>query len=148
MPKLSNPSKRQLRDILDRRTSAFVRAQGKCEADSHISQCNDTLTNSHIISRSYIKVQFDPRNIQCVCGTEHMILEKNPIMFARFVESTSCGKYVDTMIIQANASPKPDYDLWVRIWDITELRRYTLEQAREWLGQNIILNEFDLLKLQ
>jgi len=83
-----------------------------------------------------------------VCGTEHMILEKNPIMFARFVESTSCGKYVDTMIIQANASPKPDYDLWVRIWDIIELRRYTLKQAREWLGQNIILNEFDLLKLQ
>ena len=130
--------------MLDRKWSAFIRAHGKCE----YCGTSENLTDSHIIGRGYFKTRFDPRNNQCICFSDHGKLEAQPITFARWVESTTCGQYVDTMIIQANASPKPDYDLWVRIWDIIELRRYTLEQAREWLGQNIILNEFDLLKLQ
>lgn len=148
MPRLKNPTKKQLINILDRRSSLFVRNHARCESNGYIGACGGILTNSHIIGRTAKKVQFDPRNIQCICGSEHGKFGINPIIFSEFVLSTSCGKYVDTMIIQANASPKPDYDLWVRIWDIIELRRYTLKQAREWLGQNIILNEFDLLKLQ
>ena len=130
--------------MLDRKWSAFIRAHGKCE----YCGTSENLTDSHIIGRADFKTRFHPRNNQCICFSDHGKLEAQPITFARWVESTTCGQYVDTMIIQANASPKPDYDLWVRIWDIIELRRYTLEQAREWLGQNIILNEFDLLKLQ
>lgn len=142
MPKLSDPSKKQLRAMLDRRTSAFVRAQGKCEKTG----VTHNLTNSHIISRTYIKVQFDPRNVQCITSTEHGILEGNPILFARYVEQSSCGQYVDTMLVQAhNASAKPDYMLWVKVWDTIEQRGYTLEQAREWLGQQILLSEYDLL---
>lgn len=143
MPKLSNPNKKQLLKMLDRKWSAFIRAHGKCE------YCGTTenLTDSHIIGRGYFKTRFDPRNNQCICFSDHGKLEAQPIAFARWVETTSCGQYVDTMIIQANAGTKPDYDLWAKILEIIEDRNMNLEQAREWLGNHILLNEFDIMML-
>jgi len=147
MPKLSNPTAKQKRKMLDRRWSEWIVSHGKCEAGSQIKTCNPCLTCSHIIGRTYVKVQFDPRNQQCICGTEHGILEHNPMLFAKFVESTSCGKYVNTMLVQANSMTKMDYDLWFDIYRIVNERGYSLEESREWLGQTIMLSTLDLSKL-
>ena len=147
MPKLANPTNKQKRAMLNTRWSKWVREHGKCEMNGWAGKCQGDLTNSHIISRTYVKVQFDPRNQQCACGSEHGILGGNPILFSRFVEQSSCGQYVDVMLVQANATTKPDYDLWFKIYDIVTERKYNIEQAREWLGQNIMSTIYDLAKL-
>lgn len=144
MPKLSNPSKRQQAAILDRKWSAYIRSHGRCE------NCGTTqnLTDSHIIGRAYIKTRFDPRNNQCLCFSCHGTFESQPIAFARWVESTTCGKHVDTMIVQANhPMAKPDYTLWARLYDEIMARGLTVENSREWLADNIMLTEYDLLRL-
>jgi hypothetical protein len=144
MPKLVNPTNRQKRAMLDRISSAYVRSHSKCESGQG---CNGSLTNSHIIGRTYIKVQFDPRNIQCICAHEHGIFTNNPIIHSRFAEQSDCGKYIDTMLIQANAISKPDYDLWLKIYQIIKDRKYSLNQSREWLDQTILLSELDITSL-
>lgn len=141
MGKLANPTKRQLLAMLDRRWSAYIRTHGKCE------HCGTTqnLTDSHIIGRAYIKTRFDPRNNQCLCWTCHGTFESQPIAFARWVESTTCGQYVDTMIVQANNTMvKPDYELWMVLYDAITARNLTVEQSREFLGQQIMLTIHDI----
>lgn len=144
MGKLSNPTKKQLLAMLDRRWSAYIRTHGKCE------HCGTTqnLTDSHIIGRTYIKTRFDPRNNQCICAPCHGTFESQPIMFARWVQSTTCGKHVDTMIVQANNTLiKPDYELWMVLYDAITTRKLTVEQSREYLGDQIMwqLNDLSLL---
>lgn len=144
MPKLKNPNKRQVREILDREQSAHTRSFGYCE------KCGtrENLTNSHIISRAYIKVQFDPRNLQCLCSSCHGMLEGNPILFAEFVAESSCGKYTETIQQQGlSIITKPDYDLWQEIRNLIDNNQLNLEQAREWLGQKILWNYYDIPKL-
>lgn len=145
MPKLTNPDKRQMRGMLDRRSSAFVRSYGKCEMQG----CDrKDLTNSHIVGRTELKVQFDPRNIQCLCAHHHGIFTHNPIMFARWIETTTCGKYVDTIQVQLNnRMAKFDYDLWFKVYKIITERHYNLEDARQWLGQELLWSELDILRL-
>lgn len=144
MAKLKNPSKTQQIKMLDRRWSAFVRSHGRCE------HCGTTesLTDSHIIGRTYLKTRFDPRNNQCVCAPCHGTFESQPLMFARWVESTTCGEHVDSMTIQANSIAKPDYDLWFKVYEITIERGYSLEECRQWLGSTILMTSFDLMKLE
>lgn len=146
MAKLKNPTKTQQIKMLDRRWSAFIRSHGKCE---HCGT-TDNLTDSHIIGRAYIKTRFDPRNNQCVCWSCHGTFESQPIAFARWVESTTCGKYVDNMIEQANnATKKPDYELWFILYDAITKRKLTLEQSRELLDQHLMLeiNDINLLAI-
>lgn len=144
MGKIKNPSKKQQVGMLDRRWSAFIRSQGRCE---NCGTAND-LTWSHIIGRTYIKTRFDPRNTQCLCGSCHGKFGEQPTSFARWVESTSCGQYVDTMLIQANNTvAKPDYNLWMTLYEEITKRKLTVEQSREYLGQQILFSEYDLLLL-
>jgi len=144
MPKLSNPSKTQRVKMLDRRWSAFVRSHGRCE------NCGtrEALTDSHIIGRSYVKTRFDPRNNQCLCFSCHGKFESQPVAFARWVEGTSCGQYVDVMLLQANNSvAKPDYDLWQNLYDHVVGEKMSVEDARQYLGQQVLLSSYDLLLL-
>lgn len=143
MPKITRPTRQQSIRMLDTRWSAYIRSYGQCEYCGR----RDTLTDSHIIGRSYMKTRFDPRNNQCICFSDHGMLESQPVAFARWVESTSCGQYVDTMTIQANSSVKPDYELWFAIYDLIQTRQYSLEEARAWLGQHILLTTLDIAKL-
>lgn len=130
--------------MLDRRYSQYIRSHGKCE---HCETKNN-LTNSHIIGRAYIKTRYDPRNNQALCAQCHGHFESQPIAFARWIETTTCGQYVDTMLIQANNTLiKPDYTLWFDIYDIIRLREYNIEQTRQWLGNNILWNTLDISKL-
>jgi len=141
MPRLTNPTNRQLKGILDRKWSAYTRSLGYCEACGS----RTALTDSHIIGRSYLKTRWDPRNKQCLCAPCHGSYEMQPIAFARFVESTDCGKHVDTMVVQANANTKPDYQLWLTLYDlITQINPI---EAREWLGDTILLHEMDIAKI-
>ena len=144
MPKLSKPTKSQQIRMLDRKWSAFIRSHGICE------NCGtkDALTDSHIIGRSYIKTRFDPRNNQSLCFSCHGTFESQPVAFARWIETTTCGQHTDTMLVQANNTMvKPDYQLWFDIYDIIQLRGYTVEESRQWLGDLIIWSTLDLSKL-
>lgn len=141
MGRLTNPTKTQIVKMLDRRWSAYIRSYGKCE---HCGTTNN-LTDSHIIGRSYIKTRFDPRNNQCICAPCHGTFESQPIMFARWIESTTCGQYVDTMTIQANNTMvKPDYDLWMVLYNAITTKKLTVEQSRKYLGQQIMLSIHDI----
>ena len=141
MGKLTNPTKTQMIKMLDRRWGAFVKSQGKCE---NCGTAND-LTWSHIIGRTYIKTRFDPRNTQCLCGSCHGKFGEQPTSFARWVESTTCGQYVDTMIVQSNnASVKPDYELWMTLYEAITMKELTVEQSREFLGDQIMLTIHDI----
>lgn len=141
MGKLTNPTKTQLVKMLDRRWSAYIRSHGQCE---HCGT-RDNLTDSHIIGRSYFKTRWDIRNLQSLCVPCHGTFESQPVAFARWVESTTCGQYVDTMIVQANnTTMKPDYELWMTIYDAITTRNLTLEQSREFLGQQIMWQTNDL----
>lgn len=72
-------------------------------------------------------------------------MESQPIAFARWIDTTTCGKYVDTMSVQANNTMvKPDYALWVAVYDIIKERGLSLENCREWLGDTILWSELDL----
>lgn len=71
-----------------------------------------------------------------------------PLAFARWIQSTTCGQYVDTMLVQANNTMvKPDFELWADIYDLIRLREYNVEQARRWLGDNILWHNLDISKL-
>lgn len=144
MARLKNPSKKQQVGMLDRRWSAYIRSLGRCE---NCGTANE-LTCSHIVGRTYIKTRFDPRNLQALCFSCHGKMESQPIAFARWVETTSCGKYVDTMLVQANnAVAKPDYNLWMTLHEEITKRGFTVEQSRQWLGDQILFSEYDLLLL-
>jgi len=130
--------------MLDRKWSKYVRDHGRCESCG----TSQALTDSHIIGRAYIKTRWDVRNNQCICASEHGSYESQPLLFADFVQKSSCGIYVDTMIVQANnVSAKPDYLLWETIYDTVIEREYSLIEAREWLGQHILYSMVDLSKL-
>lgn len=130
---------------LDTKWREFVSAHGICES---CGRPKDDLSWSHIIGRGHLKTRWDVRNLHCMCWFDcHQPYTDQPTAFSRFVESTTCGQYVDTMLIQANSNFKPDCDLWLQVYDIAIAREYTLEQTREWLGDNIMLSELDLLKL-
>jgi len=145
MPKIANPTKRQMRAILDRKWSAFVRSHGRCESDSSVSPCGGRLTNSHIIGRNNIKVQFDPRNTQCICGSEHASFTLNPLIHTDYVRRSSCHQYEETVLLQSRDSMiKPDYEVWFKIYDIVTQKNMSLEQAREWLGQTVVHTVHDI----
>lgn len=142
MPKLSNPTKKQLRDILDRKQSAHTREYGICEY--HETRCAG-LQNSHNIGRTFIKTQFDPRNVQCLCGSIHGDFTNNPIVHTRFIEQSHCGKYMDVMQEQANnPMMKPNYELWIRVRQIIDLEKLNLIEAREWLDQKVLWYKTDI----
>lgn len=144
MPKIKNPTKRQQTAMLDRKYSLYVRSIGFCECCG----TKENLTCSHIIGRAYIKTRFDVRNLQSLCAVCHGKYTSAPTAFARWVESTSCGQYVDTMIVQANNSTvKPDYQLWFTLYEAITMRGLTLEESREFLGQQIMFTTEDILLL-
>ena len=144
MPRLSNPTNKQAIRSLDNKMKPFVRNYGFCESCG----TQQGLTDSHIIGCGHLKTRWDPRNNQCLCWNNcHSKSETQPMVFSQFVDSSSCGQYVDTMTVQANARTKPDYDLWFKIYAIIKERGYDLEQARQWLGRHIMLCELDLAKL-
>lgn len=144
MPKLTNPTKKQLREKLDGLQAAHTRSYGRCE------KCGvrTGLTNSHIIGRTYIKTQFDPRNLQCLCGSCHGYFTHNPIAFAEWVSQTTCGLYIDVMQRQALSTiVKPSYDVWLEVRTIIDENRLGLEDARQWLGQKILWSIRDIPEL-
>lgn len=129
-------SKITQKNALDRIVSTYIRSHGRCEN----CQSKDVLQNSHIIGRKYLKVRFDPRNCQCLCARCHAIFEGNPLMFADFVASSSCGIYTDTMQVQAyDISHKPDYDFWETTIKQATKDTKPVELLRQELGQTIIL---------
>lgn len=145
MPRLSNPSKRQMRDILDRKQSAHTRSYGICEY--HQRNC-EALQNSHNIGRTNIKVQFDPRNVQCLCSSIHGVFTNDPISHAQFVMSSHCGQYIEVMREQANNTMmKPDYELWFEVRKIIDASKMNLIEAREWLDQKVLWTIKDIPKL-
>lgn len=147
MPKISNPTKKQTVGILDRRYSQYVRSIGFCE----FCGTKENLTCSHIIGRTYIKVRWDIRNLQSLCFSCHGRFESQPLKFAEWVLSTSCGQYVDIMSQQANnAMFKPDYELWLILYEAITLRGLTVEESREFLGQQILFkfDDINLLEIE
>lgn len=143
MVSIKQRSGKQKIDHLDNLWRKYIHSYGQCEAGS----LYQPLTWSHIIGRTYLKVRWDPRNTQCIGALTHATFTDNPLVFSRFVDASSCGRYIDTMMVQAHSTAKPDYDLWKQIFNIVKERNYTLPEAREWLGDNIMLTEYDILKL-
>lgn len=124
---------------LDDRSSRFVRDYGRCEKCGTV----EGLTNSHIIVRKHLKVRWDPRNLQCLCGGDHRFFTDNPLEFSRWIASSSCGQYTDIMRLQAFATPKYDFAVWNTIYDFIDEHELSLVEARNLLHDQIILNETD-----
>lgn len=107
----------------------WVRQYGKCE---FFDQPTPHLDCSHIISRRYSRTHCDPRNTHCLSKKQHIYFTANPLEFASWVLSTSCGQYVDLMREKANATtPKFDweeeYEFVKYLWD----NQISLEDARQ-----------------
>ena len=49
------------------------------------------------------------------------------------------------MIVQSNnASVKPDYELWMTLYEAITMKELTVEQSREFLGDQIMLTIHDI----
>lgn len=116
--------------------SEAMRTIGYCEScGSNKSIAYSQLDCSHIISRTYKKVKYDPRNTQCLCKTCHGKYGGNPPLFTKFVESSSVGIYIDHMNeIAYDTRFKVDHEYW----DIFNKRiidgELTIFEARDLLG--------------
>lgn len=130
---MKKPSKKTLDDKSTKLASKAIRTIGECECcgqkDFKLLQC------SHVISRTYKKVKYDPRNTQCLCATCHAIFTKNPIKFAEFVKNSSIGIYVDHMFEIANDTKlKVNHDFWNGFNNNIIAGKVTVFEARDLLG--------------
>ena len=79
---MKKPTKKTLRNKLDRLFSLVVRGRGKCE------KCGSKheLQTAHIFSRTYNSTRWDLDNALCLCVSCHFFFHKNPILFGEFVK--------------------------------------------------------------
>lgn len=80
------PSKKTLKNKLDKEISRIVRARGKC------AKCGkeeyEKLQAAHIFSRSNLSTRWDLDNLLCLCGGCHLFwAHKNPVEFTEFVRN-------------------------------------------------------------
>jgi len=85
---MKKPSKKTLRNKLDRICSELVRKRGKCERCSK----KNSLQAAHIFSRTYNNTRWGLENILCLCASCHFWAHKNPILFAEFVKKILGGE--------------------------------------------------------
>jgi hypothetical protein len=113
--------------------SKAIRTIGYCEAcglkDYPKLQC------SHVISRTYKKTKYDPRNTQCLCASCHGKYTKEPLMFAQYVNNSTVGLYVDHMHEIANDTRfKVDHEYWNDLNKKIIAQELTVFEARDILG--------------
>jgi len=76
------PSRKTVKNKLDKLFSANIRAKGFCE------KCGKTTTLqcSHIYSRSYLRLRWVEENATCLCAGCHFWWHKNPIEAIEWVK--------------------------------------------------------------
>jgi 5-methylcytosine-specific restriction endonuclease McrA len=80
---LKKPTKKTLRNKLDKLCSEIVRKRGKCQ------RCGkkNNLQTAHIFGRTYSNTRWDLDNLLCLCPDCHInFAHKQPILFAEFVK--------------------------------------------------------------
>jgi len=115
MPK--KPSRKTLKNKLDKIFSQVVRERGACE------RCGNTRTlqTSHIYSRSNLSVRWDLDNAYCFCAACHFFWHKNPLEAAEFVRQYSGGMKYQSLKKRANK---------VKKWTDQELNELYLSLTR------------------
>ena len=79
---MKKPSRKTLRNKLDKLCSEITRSKGKCQ------RCGkkNNLQTAHIFGRTYNSTRFDLDNLLCLCPDCHInFAHKQPILFAEFV---------------------------------------------------------------
>jgi len=78
---MKRPSRKTLRNKLDKVCGQVVRARGKCE------KCGDNheLQWCHIFSRKYLNTRWDLEATLCLCAKHHRLFTDNPLMFTEWV---------------------------------------------------------------
>ncbi len=80
---MKKPSKKTLRNKLDKICSEIVRGRGKCQ------RCGkkENLQTAHVFGRTYNNTRWDLDNLLCLCPNCHInFAHKQPILFAEFVK--------------------------------------------------------------
>jgi len=119
---LKKPSRKGLKNKLDRIVSEIVRARGYCvwcgNPKYELLQC------CHIYSRSNLAVRWDLNNLLCMCAGCHFKAHQRPLEFASFVKEF-LGKFKYTELKNRANSIKKWYpheliDLYQRFLEIKE----------------------------
>ena len=111
---MKNPSKKTLRNKLDKIVSEIVRARGYCV------RCTRTehLQAAHIFSRSNMATRFYLNNILCLCPDCHInFAHKNPILFTEWVKKFLGDEKYEELKVRAASIRK-----W-ELWELEDLYR-------------------------
>jgi len=110
MPK--KPSKKTLKNKLDKIVSEIVKNKGCCER-CYKKASQVQLQTAHIFSRSNLSVRWDLDNVLCLCASCHInFAHKNPIEFAEFVKAKLGETKYEELKRKANTIKKwSDYEL-------------------------------------
>ena len=79
---MRKPSRKTLKNKLDKKVSELVRARGQCE------RCGKktNLQACHIFSRKYLNTRWGLDNLLCLCAGCHFWSHANPILFAEWIQ--------------------------------------------------------------
>ena len=112
---MKKPSKKTLRNKMDKLCSEMVRARGRCD------RCGKTqnLQCAHIISRSHLATRWSLDNLLCLCPDCHInFAHKNPLAFADWVRGKIGEEKYDLLKEVANHTTDycvADYELKLKI---------------------------------
>ncbi len=78
---MRKPTRKSLRNKLDKIVSQIVRARGFCQ------HCRGKicLQTAHLFSRKYLNTRWDLDNVLCLCAGCHFWAHANPILFTEFI---------------------------------------------------------------
>ena len=112
---MKKPTKKSLKNKLDKEVSRIVRARGRC------AKCGkeeyEHLQTAHIFSRSNLATRWDLLNCLCLCDGCHFWSHKNPTLFTDFVVNYLAHNYIPLKL------------------RATSIKKWTLEELQELLTQ-------------
>jgi hypothetical protein len=121
---MKKPTKKSMRNKLDKECSRIVRSRGICEWCGPVKYfAFNELQCCHIYSRANRAVRWDLLNLLSLCPKHHFYGHQHPLEFAGFVEAyLGPHKYAE-LKIRANTIKK---------WSISEMQEYleTLKGVR------------------
>ena len=115
------PSKKTLKNKLDKLVSEIVRKRGECQL------CNKSrrvqLQCCHIFSRKYLNTRWDLDNVLCMCAGCHFRSHAEPILFAEWVKKRLGEDKYNLLKEAHNIIYKPTLeDLQTKLKCLEELR--------------------------
>ena len=116
---MKKPSRKTLKNKLDKKVSELVRARGGCQ---HCGS-RKNLQCCHIFSRTYTNTRWDIHNLLCLCAACHFFFHKNPIYFIDFLRREKGDEAYELLKESHNIIYKPTLsDLETKLKVLSELK--------------------------